>query len=78
MFEPLKAKNHADTEEGRDIHDWLERNRPEIETCMALLGCTATEAALLMLCNITARETTERNEPPPDNWGPGANPGDDD
>ncbi len=72
-FKPLVPRVH-DRPEVNDLYEWLDRNRPEIETKMAILGCTSAESVVIMLLNRIASETIDMNEPIPDDWGPGADP----
>ena len=72
-FKPLVPKVH-DCPDVSDLYDWIDRNRPELETKMSILGCTPPEAIIIMLLNRIASESIEMNEPIPDDWGPGADP----
>lgn len=67
-FDPLVPKYH-EVEDTKDLIEWLNRCRPELETKMELLKCTAAEAVMIMLLNRIASETIDLNEPPPgDEW----------
>lgn len=65
-------------DDNEDTIPWLERNRPHLESLMLVFDCTLLEAVTIMLLNRIANETLEMNTPPPDDWGPGAERGEDD